>query len=94
MTGPKLDTDAVNAGIAGSPWELKDGGLERVIRWKNFVEALAYVNRVGEVAEAAGHHPDIGIVWNTVTLRLSTHDAGGITAADLDMAQRIDALDG
>jgi 4a-hydroxytetrahydrobiopterin dehydratase len=48
---------------------------------------------VGAVAEAAGHHPDIGIVWNTVTLRLSTHDAGGITAADVDMAQRIDALD-
>jgi 4a-hydroxytetrahydrobiopterin dehydratase len=93
MTGPRLDTEAINAGIADSPWELIDGGLERVIRWNNFVEALAYVNRVGAVAEAAGHHPDIGIVWNTVTLRLSTHDAGGITAADLDMAAQIDALD-
>jgi len=93
MIGPKLQPEAIAAAVGGLKWDLDDDALIRVIRWKNFVEALAYVNRVGEVAEAAGHHPDIGIIWNEVTLRLRTHDAGGITAADLDMAAKIDALD-
>lgn len=93
MIGPKLDPETIAAGIADLKWDLDGDALVRVIRWKNFVEALAYVNRVGAAAEEAGHHPDIGIVWNQVTLRLSTHDAGGITAADLDMAGKIDALD-
>jgi len=51
------------------------------------------VNRVGELAERANHHPDIDIRWNTVTLRLSTHSAGGITEADLGLARQIDSLD-
>jgi 4a-hydroxytetrahydrobiopterin dehydratase len=93
MTGPKLAPEAIATAAAGLKWELDGDALVRVVRWKNFVEALAYVNRVGEVAEAAGHHPDIGIIWNEVTLRLRTHDEGGITAADLDMAEKIDALD-
>jgi 4a-hydroxytetrahydrobiopterin dehydratase len=50
------------------------------------------VNRVGEIAERANHHPDIEIRWNTVTLRLSTHSAGGITGADLELAKQVDAL--
>ncbi len=48
---------------------------------KDFAEALACVNRVGELAESRNHHPDIAISWNKVTLRLSTHSAGGLTAA-------------
>jgi 4a-hydroxytetrahydrobiopterin dehydratase len=60
---------------------------------RDFADALAYVNAVGELAERANHHPDIDIRWNAVTLRLSTHSAGGITQADLDLAGRIDALD-
>ena len=51
-----------------------------------------FVNAVAERAEAANHHPDIDIRWNTVTLRLSTHSAGGLTQADLDMASEIDGL--
>jgi 4a-hydroxytetrahydrobiopterin dehydratase len=58
----------------------------------DFAGALAFVNLVGEIAERANHHPDIEIRWNTVTLRLSTHSAGGITSADLELAKQIDAL--
>ena len=57
-----------------------------------FADALAYVNAVGALAEEMNHHPDIDIRWNRVTLRLSTHDAGGLTQADLELARRIDAL--
>jgi len=64
----------------------------KVHRAPDFAGALAWVNQVAERAEAANHHPDIDIRWNAVTLRLSTHSAGGITHADLDLAAQIDAL--
>jgi 4a-hydroxytetrahydrobiopterin dehydratase len=73
-------------------WETVDGKLQKVVKKKDFAEALAYVNEVGAVAEAANHHPDIAISWNTVTLTLFTHDAGAITDADHAMADRIDTL--
>jgi 4a-hydroxytetrahydrobiopterin dehydratase len=75
-------------------WEDDGGGLVQVRQMADFVEALAYVNRVGEVAESRGHHPDIDIRWNTVTLRLTTHSAGHtITDKDRALAAAIDALD-
>jgi 4a-hydroxytetrahydrobiopterin dehydratase len=58
----------------------------------DFAAALAFVNAVGAEAEARNHHPDIDIRWNTVTLVLSTHSAGGLTAADFDLAATISAL--
>ena len=76
-----------------SEWR-EDGGelvLER--EFANFGEALAYVNRVGDVAEEANHHPDILIHgWNKVRLSLFTHSEGRITAADHAMAERIDEI--
>lgn len=72
-------------------WELDDGELLKRWEGRDFAEALAYVNAVGQLAEAANHHPDIDIRWNKVTLRLSTHSAGGITDADLRLAAQIDA---
>ena len=74
-------------------WDMVDGRLQKVVKKKDFAEALAYVNAVGELAEAANHHPDIAISWNTVTLTLWTHDAGKVTDADHDMAARLDSLD-
>lgn len=59
---------------------------------KDFAAAMAFVNRVAELAEEADHHPDISVSWNTVVLTLSTHSAGGITQLDLDLAGRIDGL--
>jgi 4a-hydroxytetrahydrobiopterin dehydratase len=59
-----------------------------------FAGALAYVNRLGEAAETAGHHPDLAISWNTVTVTWSTHSQGGVTESDLRMATEADRLAG
>jgi 4a-hydroxytetrahydrobiopterin dehydratase len=74
-------------------WDTVDGKLQKVVKKKDFAEALAYVNAVGELAEQANHHPDIAISWNTVTLTLWTHDAGKVTDADHAMAETLDQLD-
>jgi 4a-hydroxytetrahydrobiopterin dehydratase len=71
-------------------WHLDGGKLIRKWTFKDFVEAIAFVNRVAAVAEAAGHHPDIDVRYNQVTLGLISHDAGGITRRDGAMAGRID----
>jgi len=75
-------------------WRRADDELVKDEHRADFAGALEYVNRVGELAERADHHPDIDIRWSRVTLRLSTHSAGGITSRDLDLAAEIDALGG
>ena len=69
-------------------WSEVDGALERTFVFGNFAEALAFVNRVGELAEAENHHPDIRIDYSRVTLRWWTHTAGGVTDRDRDLAAR------
>ena len=71
-------------------WHLEGGKLIRKWTFKDFLDAIAFVNRVAVVAEAAGHHPDIDIRYNQVILALISHDAGGITKRDAAMAGRID----
>ncbi|OGS48401.1 MAG: 4a-hydroxytetrahydrobiopterin dehydratase [Euryarchaeota archaeon RBG_16_68_13] len=73
-------------------WSRRESAIERTWRFKDFPEALSFVNRVGALAEAADHHPDIANSWNRVTLSLTTHDAGGLTRRDFDLAKEIDAL--
>ncbi|MDQ4126330.1 MAG: 4a-hydroxytetrahydrobiopterin dehydratase [Actinomycetota bacterium] len=76
-----------------SEWREDEGELVRELEFEDFGEALAYVNRVGELAEEVNHHPDILIHgWNKVRLSLFTHSEGRITDADHEMARRIDAL--
>ena len=88
-----LDPATVDRALAGGlAWERDGAELRKEQRGRDFAEALAYVNAVGALAEEMNHHPDIDIRWNTVTLRLSTHSAGGITGNDLELAARIDAL--
>jgi|ERR1700722_9499149 4a-hydroxytetrahydrobiopterin dehydratase len=70
-------------------WQVEDGELVRVFSFADFRGSLAFVNKVGELAEAAGHHPDIDIRYNRVRLALVTHDAGGLTTNDFDMATKI-----
>jgi len=70
-------------------WEFKDGKLGREWRFKDFVEAMKFVDRVAVVAEEAGHHPDIDIRYNRVRLGLVTHDAGGVTVRDARMAEQL-----
>lgn len=73
-------------------WSEVDRALERTFTFEGFREALAFVNRVGELAEAENHHPDIAIHYREVTLRWWTHTAGGITDRDRELAARTDAL--
>ncbi len=87
-----LDDAELRRALANLSWRCEGRQLVKVIRRQDFAEALAYVNLVGALAEQAGHHPDVELSWNTVTLRLSTHSLGGITDADLALARRIDAL--
>ncbi|HEY7947951.1 MAG TPA: 4a-hydroxytetrahydrobiopterin dehydratase [Acidimicrobiales bacterium] len=90
-----LDHDTVDAALSqGMGWTRHGDELVKVHSGHAFPDALAYVNAVGALAERVNHHPDIDIRWNRVTLRLSTHDAGGLTQADLDLARLIDALPG
>ena len=73
-------------------WEFEDGALTRTVEFDDFTEAIDFVNDVAEIAEEAHHHPDIDIRWCKITLRLSTHDKGGITDLDFELATRIDTL--
>jgi 4a-hydroxytetrahydrobiopterin dehydratase len=73
-------------------WTIEEGQLKRTYEFKNFVDAIAFVNRLVEPAETAGHHPDLFISYNRVTVSLTTHDAGGITQKDFDLAQIISRL--
>jgi 4a-hydroxytetrahydrobiopterin dehydratase len=91
---PVLDDAILNAALHTVRWEREGDELVKVVERKDFLQALAFVNAVGERAEAANHHPDIDIRWNKVTLRLSTHSEGGLTQKDLDLAKEIDSLDG
>jgi 4a-hydroxytetrahydrobiopterin dehydratase len=90
VLGPAAVDEALSS--RGLSWERDADALVKRVRRDDFAGALQYVNSVGELAEAANHHPDIDIRWNTVDLRLSTHSAGGITEADLRLASEIDAL--
>jgi 4a-hydroxytetrahydrobiopterin dehydratase len=77
--------------IAG--WSLTEAGeITRTFELAGFPEALLFVNAVGWLAETANHHPDIVIRYRRVTLTLSTHDAGGLTDKDFDLAAQINAL--
>jgi 4a-hydroxytetrahydrobiopterin dehydratase len=74
-------------------WAEREGALEREFRFGDFASALAFVNRLGEAADAANHHPDVSLHhWNRVTVRWWTHTAGGITERDAEMARRTDEL--
>lgn len=89
-----LTTAAIAAALAELPgWAPTDAdgatAIQKQYRFKDFVAAMAFVNAVAERAEEAGHHPDILIRYNRVTLTLSTHDAGGVTTRDIELAQRV-----
>jgi 4a-hydroxytetrahydrobiopterin dehydratase len=88
-----LSDSEVDQRLAGSAWQRDGEAIAREWELADFAAAIAFVNRVGELAEQANHHPDIHLHgWNKVRLELSTHSEGGITQADVDMAGRIDAL--
>ena len=73
-------------------WQAEDKKLVRKYKFKNFAESLAFVNRVGEIAGAADHHPDITFGWGYAEIATTTHDRGGITDVDLDLARKINQI--
>jgi 4a-hydroxytetrahydrobiopterin dehydratase len=93
MPSPRLsDAEITSQQRSVDSWQVDGGELVRTFSFPDFRAALAFVNQVGEVAESAGHHPDIDIRYNRVRLALVTHDAGGLTAKDFDMARKINRL--
>jgi 4a-hydroxytetrahydrobiopterin dehydratase len=74
-------------------YALVKGALQREHEFRNFAEALSFVNRVGELAEREGHHPDIEIHWNRVTLRWWTHVRDAVTDRDYELAGKANALE-
>ena len=90
MPAEKLNDAQVQQELKNLPgWELKNGEITRFYTFKGFPEAVAFVNRILPLAEAADHHPGIDIRYNKVRLTLSTHSAGGLTAKDFDLARTI-----
>jgi 4a-hydroxytetrahydrobiopterin dehydratase len=72
-------------------WELREGKLQRALTFADFAEAFAFMTRVALAAEKLDHHPDWSNVWNRVAIALWTHDAGGITRRDVELAKKIEA---
>ncbi len=73
-------------------WTTEGSKLECTRKFKDFVQAVEFVNKLVEPAEAAGHHPDIEISYNKVKISLTTHDAGGLTQKDFDLAKVISQI--
>lgn len=88
-----LSDDEVRDALAARPgWVVADRAITKEWSFSSFPDAVAFVVRVAFAAEAANHHPDIDVRYRRVTLTLTSHDAGGVTQRDLDLAARIDAL--
>ncbi len=92
---PKLSEDAITDRLdALSGWSRRGDALVKTFKLPGFPAAVAFVTHIGFLAEAAAHHPDIDIRYNKVTLTLSTHDAGGLTEKDFDLAAAADEVIG
>jgi 4a-hydroxytetrahydrobiopterin dehydratase len=88
-----LGPDELQSALGTRPgWVGDPSGIARTVRLPSFPEAIRVVDRVAEIAEELDHHPDIDVRWRTLTFRCATHSAGGVTAKDLDLAERIDEI--
>ena len=87
----KLDAKAIRDWLKDRDgWKVKGKAIRKDFSFKSFRSTIVFVNRIATLADEAGHHPDIDIRYDKVTLALSTHDAGGITDKDLELARAID----
>ena len=93
---PKLDDEQLEAALAELPgWERDGDAIARRFRRRDWLDAIAFVNAVAEEAQRRDHHPDISITgYRNVTFRLTSHDSGGVTKRDVNLARRIDELAG
>jgi 4a-hydroxytetrahydrobiopterin dehydratase len=90
MPRPLLSDTEIADGLSGTAWEREGEEIATEVKLADFREAMAFVNLVAAEAERLNHHPDITIRWNRVGLRVSTHDSGGLTALDLELARAVD----
>ena len=89
----KLSPAQIKAALAEVPdWKKRASTISKTFEFKDFGEAMKFVNAVAKIAERANHHPDIDIRWNNVTLALTTHDEGGLTDKDFESARKFDQL--
>jgi 4a-hydroxytetrahydrobiopterin dehydratase len=93
MTCVPLTADQIGSLTTELPqWTLVNGLLHRELRFADFNEAFGFMSRVALIAETMGHHPEWFNVWNRVVIDLTTHDAGGLSNLDLELARRIDQI--
>ena len=88
----KLNLDQINSNLKNlSDWSFENDSITKQFQFKDFIEALSFVNTIGLEAEKMDHHPDILMfAWNKVKISISTHSAGGITEKDFALAQKIE----
>src|ERR1700743_4012257 len=86
------DAEIQQALTSLSGWQRNGEAIQRIFRFPDFKAAMVFVNKVAETAERANHHPDIDIRYNTITMALISHDAGGVTQRDVRMAERINKI--
>jgi 4a-hydroxytetrahydrobiopterin dehydratase len=90
---PRLSPDELSAALTELPlWSGDVTGLRRTVELPSFRDAVAAIGAIADVAEELDHHPDIDLRWRTLHLSLVSHSEGGVTALDLQLAHRIDAL--
>ena len=92
MAGLLTDAEIQSQAQRLEDWKVEGKKLQRTFKFKDFVEAIAFINKIVEPAETAGHHPDLEISYNKVNVTLTTHDAGGLTSKDFELAQVISKI--
>jgi 4a-hydroxytetrahydrobiopterin dehydratase len=87
----RLDDDEISTRLGNLPgWERDGDEIVKTFELPTFPEAIAFVTRIADTAEAANHHPDIDIRWRKVRVAFTTHDAGGLTELDFDLAEQVE----
>ncbi|MFQ5614239.1 MAG: 4a-hydroxytetrahydrobiopterin dehydratase [Anaerolineae bacterium] len=93
MPVEKMTAAQIEAGLKGlAGWELKEGKLHRQLKFKNFAQAWGFMTQVAMLAEGMDHHPEWSNVYSRVTIDLTTHEAGGISRLDFELAGKINRL--
>ena len=89
----KLDEAEITAGLAKLPhWSIVDGQISRTFKFENYLEGPKFAIKVGKIAEDINHHPDIHIGYCQVTVRVNTHDVGGLSPYDFELARLVDMI--
>ena len=93
MERKKMAVEDIEQSLAATDgWRVDNDALVKRFKFANFAESLAFVNKVGEIAEAADHHPDITFGWGYAELKTTTHDRGGVTDVDFALVEKIDGI--